>query len=62
MGLSPCLGTFEAKTFKYDLEHSRGDWLGNLANIKVENSGAVGYVGSFLMTVHTPLVSLYYKL
>lgn len=30
--LNPCLGTFEAKTFKYDLEHSRGDWLGNLAN------------------------------
>ena len=27
---------------------SRGDWLGNLANIKVENNGAVGYVGSSL--------------
>ena len=37
--------------------------LGNPANIKVENSGgAVGYVGSFLMTVHNPLFSLYYKL
>ena len=33
---------------------SRGDWLGNAANIRVENNGAVGYVGSFL-TVHSPL-------
>ena len=32
----------------------RGDWLGNPANIKVENNSAVGYVGSFL-TVHNPL-------
>ena len=27
---------------------SRGDWLGNPANIKVENNGAVGYVGMLL--------------
>ena len=33
---------------------SRGDWLGKPANIKVENNGAVGYVGSSL-TVHNPL-------
>ena len=33
---------------------NRGDWLGNPANIKVENNGAVGYVGSSL-TVHNPL-------
>ena len=33
---------------------SRGDWLGNWANINVENNGAVGYVGSSL-TVHNPL-------
>ena len=32
----------------------RGDWLGNPANIKVENNSAVGCVGSFL-TVHNPL-------
>ena len=32
---------------------SRGDWLGNPANIKVENNGAVGYVGSSL-PVHNP--------
>ena len=32
----------------------RGDWLGKLANIKVENNGAVVYVGSSL-TVHNPL-------
>ena len=37
---------------------SRGGWLGNLANIKVENSGAVGYVGSSL-TVHNPLFSVH---
>ena len=37
---------------------SRGDWLGNPAKIKVENNGAVGYVGSFL-TVHDPLFSLH---
>ena len=40
---------------------SRGDWLGNPANIKVENNGAVGYVGSSL-TLHNPLFSLSYKL
>ena len=34
---------------------SRGDWLGNPANIKVENNSAVGYVESSL-TVHNPLV------
>ena len=33
---------------------SRGDWLWNPANIKVENNGAVVYVGSSL-TVHNPL-------
>ena len=33
---------------------SRGDWLGKPANMKVENNGAVVYVGSFL-TVHNPL-------
>ena len=33
---------------------SRGDWLGKPATIKVEISGTVGYVGSFL-TVHNPL-------
>ena len=33
---------------------SRGDWFGNPAKIKVENNGAVGYVGSSL-TVHNPL-------
>ena len=33
---------------------SRGDWWGNPANIKVENNGVVGYVGSSL-TVHNPL-------
>ena len=32
---------------------SRGDWLGKPANIKVENNGVVGYVGSSL-TVHNP--------
>ena len=37
---------------------SRGDWLGNPANIKVENNGAVGYVGSSL-TVHNPLFSVH---
>ena len=36
----------------------RGDWLGNPANIKVENNGAVGYVGSSL-TVHNPLFSVH---
>ena len=35
----------------------RGHWLGNSANIKVENNGAVGYVGSSL-TVHNPLFSV----
>ena len=38
--------------------HSRGDWLGNPANIKVENNGAVVYVGSSL-TVHNPLFSVH---
>ena len=33
---------------------SRGDWLGNPANIKAENNGAVGYVGSSPI-VHNPL-------
>ena len=37
---------------------SRGDWLGKPANIKVENNGAVGYVGSSL-TVHNPLFSVH---
>ena len=34
---------------------SRRDWLGKLANIKVENNGAVVYVGSSL-PVHNPLI------
>ena len=34
---------------------STGDWLGKPANIKVENNGAVVYVGSSL-TVHNPLL------
>ena len=29
-----------------EFEHSRGDWLGKPANIKVENNGAVVYVGA----------------
>jgi len=33
---------------------SRGDWYGKLANIKAENNGAVGYIGSSL-TVRSPL-------
>ena len=35
----------------------KGDWLGKLANIKVENNGAVVYIGSFLTvsTVNNPL-------
>ena len=37
---------------------SGGDWLGKPANIKVENNGAVGYVGSSL-TVHNPLFSVH---
>ena len=37
---------------------SRGDWLGNPANIKVENNGAVDYVGGSL-TVHNPLFSVH---
>ena len=41
-----------------DIVVSRGDWLGNPANIKVENNGAVGYVGSSL-TVHNPLFSVH---
>ena len=36
---------------------SGGDWLGKPANIKVENNGAVGYVGSSL-TKHNPLFSV----
>ena len=36
----------------------RGHWLGNPANIKVENNGAVVYVGSSL-TVHNPLFSVH---
>ena len=39
----------------------RGDWLGTLANIKVENNGAVVYVGSSL-TVHNPLFFVPHKL
>ena len=38
--------------------HSRGDWLGKPANIKVENNGAVGYVKSSL-TVHNPSVCVH---
>ena len=34
--------------------HRRGVWLGNTANIKVENNSAVGYVGSSPI-VHNPL-------
>ena len=34
---------------------SRRDWLGKPVNIKVENNGAVGYVGSSLI-VHNPLI------
>ena len=37
---------------------SRGDWLGKPANIKIENNGAVVYVGSSL-TVHNPLLFVY---
>ena len=37
---------------------SRGDWLGNPANITVENNGAVDYVGSSL-TAHNPLFSVH---
>ena len=37
---------------------SRGDWLENPANIKVEINSAVGYVGSFL-TLHNPLFSVH---
>ena len=33
---------------------SRGDWLGKPAYMKVENNGAVVYVGSSL-TMHSPL-------
>ena len=36
----------------------RGDWLENPANTKVENNGAVGYVGSSL-TAHNPLLSVH---
>ena len=34
---------------------SRRDWLGKPLNIKVENNGAVGYVGSSLI-MHNPLI------
>ena len=37
---------------------SEGDWLGNPANTKDENNGAVVYVGSSL-TVHNPLFSVH---
>ena len=37
---------------------SRGDWLGNPANMKVENKDAVSYVGSSL-TVDHPLFSVH---
>ena len=37
---------------------SRGDWLGNPANIKVENNGAVVYV-VISLTVHNPLFSVH---
>ena len=37
---------------------SRGDWLKNPSNNKVENNGAVVYVGSSL-TVHNPLFSVH---
>ena len=36
----------------------REDWLRNPTNIKVENNGAVGYVGSSL-TMHNPLFSVH---
>ena len=42
--------------FPIERDLSRGDWLGNPANIKIENNGAAGYVGSSL-TVHNPLFS-----
>ena len=32
---------------------SRGDWLGKPANIKVENNGAEGYVGSLYLLLFT---------
>ena len=37
---------------------TRGERLGNPANIKAENNSAVGYVGSSL-TVHNPLFSVH---
>ena len=39
----------EVTVFFSQFCHSRGDWLGKPANIKVENNGAVGYVGSSLI-------------
>jgi len=45
-------------TFVFVTIVSRGDWLGKAVNIKVENNGAVGYVGSSL-TVHNPLFSVH---
>ena len=38
--------------------HSRGDWLGKPANIKVANNDAVGYVESSL-TVHNPVIIIF---
>jgi len=38
--------------------HSGGDWLGKLANIKVEKNGSAVYAGSSL-TVHNPLFFLH---
>ena len=37
---------------------SKGDWLGKLANIEVDNNGAVVYIGSSL-TMHDPLFFIY---
>ena len=47
----------ELLTFVFVTIVTRGDWLGTSANIKVENNGAVVYVGSSL-TVHNPLFSV----
>ena len=48
----------EVTVFFSQFCHSRGDWLGKPANIKVENNGAVGYVRSSL-TVHNPSVCVH---
>ena len=37
---------------------SKGDWLGKLANIEVDNNGAVVCIGSSL-TMHDPLFFIY---